>query len=223
MNIALVGQGRIGKLFKNMYKDEIVGIVSPKDNQLESLFDIDKKVDVIVDFSHPYLLDDIISFSLKNKIPVVIGTTGFSDKDYKKIELLSKKIPLVLSSNYSIGICLIKKILPIISQKLMSFDASIIETHHKNKIDCPSGTSLDLKESILKGNNTLKDVDIVSLRKGNTVGEHEVRFFLEDEEIRITHIAHSKIIFVKGAYLMCRKIINIEPGLYKMEDFFREF
>lgn len=150
------------------------------------------------------------------------------------LKLYSKKIPVFQSANMSYDICLMKKIVAEVTKALSNTDIEIIETHHNRKVDAPSGTALLLADSI---NSVLKDkkeynfdrlskrekrsnkeIGFSSIRGGNIVGEHTVRFFGESETFEITHKAYSRAVFAEGALKAARFIIEKEKGYYKMED-----
>ncbi len=150
------------------------------------------------------------------------------------LKLYSKKIPVFQSANMSYDICLMKKIVAEVTKALSNTDIEIIETHHNRKVDAPSGTALLLADSI---NSVLKDkkeynfdrlskrekrsnkeIGFSSIRGGNIVGEHTVRFFGESETFEITHKAYSRAVFAEGALKAARFIIEKENGYYKMED-----
>ncbi len=191
--------------------------------------------DAIIDFSHPDALEELLCFATKNKTPLVIATTGYSDLNIEKIKLASKKIPIFFSFNMSLGInlllSLVKKSYKILKD---NFDIEIIEKHHNQKIDAPSGTALMIANEINKeANGKFKytynrqnirqkreqnEIGIHSIRAGTIVGEHEVIFSGNDETISISHSATSKNIFAVGAIKAAEFIKNKPAGLYNMNN-----
>ena len=197
--------------------------------------DLTVENDVIIDFSHPDLLDSLLEFALKNKKPIVICTTGFSDEQIKKIKIASNDIPVFFSGNMSIGINLLIELCKVATKAIGSnFDIEIIEKHHNQKIDAPSGTALMLAEGIgscldrkvsyvydrhLKREKRSKnEIGIHSIRGGTIVGEHEVILAGNNETISLSHSAQSKEVFAQGAINAALFLINKEPGLYNMTD-----
>lgn len=195
-----------------------------------------EKGDVIVDFSHYSRLDTLLDYAVTNELPLVIATTGYSDEILKKIEDSSKKIPILLSSNMSLGINLLQDILEKITPILYpNYDIELIEKHHNKKIDSPSGTAKTLLEVMKKSIDDVieekygrvgmekrekNEIGIHSLRGGTIVGEHSVLFCGNDEIIELKHTALSKKIFAEGALQGAKFIIGKEPGLYSMKDIF---
>lgn len=192
--------------------------------------------DVIIDFSHPSQITKILDYGLKNNVPLVIATTGFNDLQISLIKEASEKIPIFFSSNFSIGVYILNKLVKNIVEISNDFDIEIIEKHHNQKVDVPSGTALTLLNTIKASskkqystkigrneNNKKRDpneITIHSIRGGSIVGEHSVLFMADDELIELTHQAHSKSIFANGAKSAALFIVKQEPGLYFMDDLF---
>ncbi|MEI6187227.1 MAG: 4-hydroxy-tetrahydrodipicolinate reductase [Alphaproteobacteria bacterium] len=196
--------------------------------------------EVIIDFSSPELTLKVAELAAKNKIPVVSGTTGFSNKENDKLKNYAKLIPIVHTGNMSIGVNLMETLVAQVAKSLgEDFDVEIIEKHHKNKVDAPSGTALMLAKSITDARNiSFKDniicsreghvgvrpankIGISSVRGGNITGEHDVMFISDSEVITISHHAFSRNIFANGAIKACEWVINQSPGLYSMQDVLR--
>lgn len=196
--------------------------------------DINLMPDVIIDFSVPEATFKILEFANKNKIPIVIATTGLSEEDLQKIKSYSNSFPIFRSSNMSYEINLMSKLVANLAQKLSDSDIEIIETHHNRKIDSPSGTAIILADSI---NNALdnkmhyeydrhskrekrdkKEIGIHSIRGGNEVGKHSVIFFGNNESFEITHNVLSRAVFASGAIRAANFIIHKDNGLYDMND-----
>ena len=179
--------------------------------------------DVVIDFSRPESSLKILNKCLENKIPLVIGTTGFNNDQVQIIKEASKHIPLLLSYNMSKGIYALKKSIKdfLIKNKDM-FECTIYEVHHTEKVDSPSGTAIELKEIIENNNkcNFVSSINIESERVSNVNGIHEVRFYNNRDLVIFKHEALSRNIFSDGAIAIAKSIIKKEPKLYTAKDFF---
>ena len=209
---------------------------SNRKSEFFPVFDSPKKIDcncdVILDFSHPSSLDDLLEFSTKKSIPLVICTTGYSDDQINEIKKCSEISPIFFSSNTSLGINVMINIAKRAKKMLgSSFDVEIIEKHHNKKIDSPSGTALMIADSIsdestkyvfdrssLKQKREKNEIGISSVRCGGIMGEHELLFASDNEILSIKHSVNSRKVFANGALEAVRFISNKEPGLYSMND-----
>ncbi|MCQ2454607.1 MAG: 4-hydroxy-tetrahydrodipicolinate reductase [Clostridia bacterium] len=191
--------------------------------------------DIIIDFSNPSVLDGLLKFAIKNKIPTVIATTGYSAEQIEKIKNASKEIPVFFTANMSLGINLLCSLAKKASTVLGdAFDVEIIEKHHNQKIDAPSGTAIMLGNSINEVNSdkyvyeydrhskrakrSKNEIGIHSVRGGTIVGEHDVIFAGKDEVLTLSHSAFSKEVFVSGALKAADFLIKQPTGLYDMND-----
>ncbi len=235
MNIILAGHGQMGQMIEATLNREgghsILGVVHP--GLFESPFDIPGKADVLIDFSYPGNLDKVLAYGKATGCALVIGTTGLSKEQISAIEEASKEIPIVFSTNYSLGVAALRKAVSLLRGILMDngFDAEIVETHHHKKADAPSGTAKTLL-SLLDPNDEYehvygrsgqvgarkKEIGIHAVRGGTVAGEHSVYFFGEDETIELRHSAASRQIFVNGAILAAKFICGHEKGLYNTDD-----
>lgn len=201
--------------------------------------DIKESVDCIIDFSHPAVLDELLDYAQSKNIPAVICTTGLSKDQLSKIEFCSRSIPIFFSANMSIGVNLIIDLVCKASKILdNSFDIEIIEKHHNQKIDAPSGTALAIADAIsetvsynpqytydrhsVRKKRDKSEIGIHAVRGGNIVGEHSVIFAGTDEVIEIKHTATSKEVFAVGAVRAALFMKNRKPGLYSMSDLIKE-
>lgn len=187
---------------------------------------------VIVDFSSPSALCGLLNYATKNKLPLVLCTTGYTHEQEEKIKSASLEIPIFKSANTSFGVHVLLKLCKIATSLLHGYDIEIIEKHHKNKKDSPSGTANLIFNSIHealpystplcgrkeKSKRFSKEIGIHSIRGGSTVGEHSILFMGEHDSITITHEATNKELFAKGALLACDFIKNKQSGLYNMND-----
>ncbi len=190
------------------------------------------EIDCIIDFSNAAIVDALLDFALSRKTPLVLCTTGLSEKTNEKVITTSEQIPVFKSGNMSLGINAISHAIKLVSELLdESYDVEIIEKHHNRKLDAPSGTALMLADAVNEGKNTpyevalgrsahgAKQKDIInmhSVRGGNIVGEHEVLFAGEEELIEIKHTALDRGVFAKGAIEAALFLITQTAGLYDM-------
>ncbi len=230
MEIIVHGTGAMGTIVSQMAEENGITVSGFADELTN------ETGDVIIDFSHFSRLDTLLDFAENKKIPLVIATTGYSSETAEKIERISKNIPVLLSSNMSLGINLMQDILEKIVPVLYgSYDIEVVEAHHNKKIDSPSGTAKTLVETIEKGCSDAmtrqygregihprekNEIGIHSLRGGTIVGEHSVLFCGNDEVIEIKHTAMSKKIFAKGALEAAKFLAGKKAGLYSMKDIF---
>ena len=196
-----------------------------------------KKTDVIIDFTVPNCTLDILKIASKLKKRVVIGTTGFTQKEEDIIKKFSKKIPILKSGNMSLGVNLLMHLTEITSKSLSDkYLSKVLEIHHKHKKDYPSGTALMLAKGISDGKNKNlynligkkflnkksfpygKKINFNSLRKGEVIGEHEVTFSSGKEIIKLNHEAFDRALYSDGALAAAKWLSNKRPGLYSMRD-----
>ena len=196
-----------------------------------------KKIDVIIDFSVPKCTIEILKIASKLKKKVVIGTTGFTEKEEKLIKRYSKKIPILKAGNMSLGVNLLMYLTEIASKSLKNdYLSKVLEVHHKHKKDYPSGTALMLGRGIANGKNKNfisligkkfldkknfpygKKINFNSIRKGEIIGEHEVTFSSGKEIIKLNHEAFDRALYSDGALSAAKWLINKKPGFYSMRD-----
>ena len=196
--------------------------------------DVQEKPDVIIDFSNPLVLDDMLTFSVDNQTPVIICTTGFSEAQVQKIKDTAKQIPVFYSGNMSLGINVLIALSKMAAKVLYnSFDIEVVEKHHNLKIDAPSGTALMIADAIneeigdtryiydrhaYRKKREHNEIGIHSIRGGTIVGEHEVIFAGHDEVVSLKHQAQSKGVFAAGAVNAAAYMNDKPAGLYDMSD-----
>lgn len=224
INIVICGiNGTMGKKIdqevKNYENINLIGALSPRNGKIGE--DIKGKVDVVIDFSNPANTDFLIDYAVENHSALLICTTGHNDAEKNKIIYAGKKIPVLLSSNTSLGINAFRKILKSISAELNGFDIDIIEKHHNKKIDSPSGTAKTLAEDIKQVTGRDK-IETHALRAGTIPGEHVVIFAGNGETLEIKHTAFSKRIFARGALDIALKFYDKPVGFYTTEDIFNK-
>ena len=200
-------------------------------------FEAFKNTNVIIDFTVPKCTLDVLKIASKLKKKVVIGTTGFTKKEENLIKKFSKKIPILKAGNMSLGVNLLMYLTEIASKSLSNnFLSKVYEVHHKHKIDFPSGTALMLGQGIAdgKGKNFYNligkkylnkksfpysnKINFNSIRKGEVIGEHEVRFSSGKEIIRLNHESFDRSLYSEGALTAAKWLMTKKPGLYSMRD-----
>ena len=244
-NILLCGcSGRMGAVVSDMAAaDDNVKIVCGVDvlgeasgayPAYETLGDCKEDADVVVDFSNPAVFDELLAFCVDRKMPLVICTTGLSEDQLAAIDKAAVKIAILRSANMSVGINvmikLLRQIAPYMSEA--GYDIEIVEKHHNQKLDAPSGTALALAEaaneegkldyvydrSQVRQKRDKKELGISAVRGGTIVGTHEVIFAGEDEVITFEHMAYSRKLFAKGALEAAKFLAGRKPGMYSMQD-----
>ena len=196
-----------------------------------------KEIDIIIDFTIPKCTLDVLKIASKLKKKIVIGTTGFTQKEESVIKKYSKKIPILKAGNMSLGVNLLIYLTEMASKSLNNnYLSKIFEAHHKYKKDYPSGTALMLGKGIAEGKNKNlynligkkflnkksfpygKKINFNSIRKGKIIGEHEVTFSSGKEIIKLNHEAFDRALYSDGALTAAKWLINKKPGLYSMRD-----
>ena len=251
INVTITGAlGRMGKiLIKRISKNKNLKLFSLTDlksgkningiktqkNNVEAF----KKTDVIIDFSKPKATLEVLSYAIKLKKKIIIGTTGFTKKQNNLIKNYSKKIAIFKSGNMSLGINLLEYMVNILSKKIPNdYYIGINDNHHKKKVDYPSGTALMLANAVCKGKNknleSIKGkmflnkkgnlqknkINFFITRKGNTIGKHSVLFSNKTEDIELKHTAFSRELFADGALNAAIWISKKNKGLFNMQDMF---
>ena len=238
--------GHMGKVISELVaKDNAIEIVAGIDLNTEENFgypvfanimDCDVEADAIIDFSVAVAVDALLDFVKEKGIPVVLCTTGLSDEQLAKVEEVSKDVAVLKSANMSLGINTLMKLLKMATEVLADrgYDIEIVEKHHNQKLDAPSGTALALADVI----NETKDnrynyvydrsqkrekradneIGISAVRGGTIVGQHDVIYAGTDEVIEIQHTAYSKAVFAKGAIDAAKFLAGKGPGMYDMSD-----
>ena len=189
--------------------------------------------DVIVDVTQAESVGRNVSWAAKVQVPYVLAVTGLDSKTEKMVEKASKKIPIVVAPNLSIGMAILNEIAWIAGALMPDADIEIVETHHRDKKDAPSGTAIHLAKSIVdttrrkreiefgrpkKGKRKSGAVAIHSVRGGDVVGEHRIQVFSDGERLELGHVASSRAIFARGALKAAKYIVGKRPGLYTMRD-----
>ena len=249
-NVGIVGStGRVGSLLiENLKDDEIanlsaVHVFDDLKRELpsgvlvtNSMDELLKNCDLVIDFSAPVATEELLEAALKNHTPLVIATTGFNKHQQNLLSEAAREMPLLYASNMSVGIALLKQLVEKVSATLEDFDIEIVEQHHRHKVDAPSGTALTLGEFAAKGRGldldavrvsgrdgqigarTKDEIAVMALRGGDIVGRHTVGFYNDGEFLELNHTATSRDTFSKGAIRAAKWLISQEKGLYSIND-----
>ena len=238
--------GKMGRMITEIVKGEENAVIAagvdaftgvPNDYPVfDSIEKCDTDVDVVIDFSNAKAVDGLLGYCVVRKLPVVLCTTGLSEEQLKKVEEASKEIAILKSANMSLGINRFLKLLQSAAKVLApaGYDMEIVERHHNQKLDAPSGTALALADSLndaldqeyhyvydrsqVRQKREKKEIGISAVRGGTIVGDHEVIFAGTDEVIEFKHSAYSRSVFAKGAVEAGKYLAGKEAGMYDMGD-----
>ena len=239
INIVLCGaSGRLGMEFlketKNYPLINLMECISSKNNEnvgkkFSEFTDLDFELtlkdslaetevaDVLIDMSSPKFFEEIVKYCRFKKVPLILASTGHSEEQIDILRELSQIVPILHAPNLSVGINLVKKILNFYPLEDLVNSIEIIETHHKNKLDSPSGTAIELRNLIESKNSEVK-ISVKSIRDEDSVGIHTVKLNMANETIEITHRANSRKIFAQGAITAVHWIKTQKPGLYSLSN-----
>jgi 4-hydroxy-tetrahydrodipicolinate reductase len=238
--------GKMGQVITGLVKEDaqiefVAGVdaytgISNTYPVFDSIEKCDVEADVVIDFSNAKAVDRLLDYCGERKLPVVLCTTGLSEEQLVKVEETSKKTAVLKSANMSLGINLLLKLIKDAAKVLAGagFDVELVERHHNQKVDAPSGTALALADSINEAmdhaytyvydrsqkreKRDKKEMGISAVRGGTIVGEHEIIFAGPDEVIEFKHTAYSKAVFGKGAVEAAKFLAGKPAGLYDMSD-----
>ena len=232
--------GRMGRTVTGMVNDdpdmEVCAMVdafgNSEDGYINDINDFDGECDVVIDFSFHTSAPGLMDWCVKNSVPAVIATTGHTAGEIQAIDNASGKVAIFQSANMSVGIALLNRLVKQASEIFPNAEVEIIEAHHDQKADAPSGTALMLADTVKETRpdatykfgrqgqcrRTPEEIGIHSLRMGNVTGQHEVIFATPSQTIYLKHEAHDRSLFADGAIAAAKFIIGKEPGRYNMED-----
>ena len=207
-----------------------------EDNLFASIAEYDGSADVIIDFSHHTAVKELLPYAISRKIPVVIATTGHDAEEKALIEEASKIIPVFFSANMSLGIATLCSFVKTAAKLFPDADIEIVETHHVNKLDAPSGTALMLANAacevrpeayVYSGRSGMRkrdknEIGVSALRLANVVGEHEVIIATGTQTLKLKHEAHSRSLFAEGAVAAAEYLMNKPAGMYAISDMVAE-
>ena len=239
MKIIINGAGgRMGKALRAMAAQKEIQVSAmvdafvKEDGMLASLSEFSGEADCIIDFSHHSGVLELLDYAIAKNLPVIVCTTGHTPEELAAISAAAKKIPVFHSGNMSLGIAVLTRLAADAARMFPDADIEIVEAHHNQKLDVPSGTALMLAKSVQKvredatllvgrhenGKRTKQEIGIHSLRMGNTVGIHEVIINTGTQIITLKHEAQDRSLFAEGALDAARFMIGQTAGLYSMDD-----
>jgi len=244
INILLNGAcGRMGKEVEKLISEfdeyRLTAKVDPvggSDDCFTNLNDASAPVDVILDFSHHLVTEELLRYAVAHKLPTVIATTGHTDDELALIHEAARTIPVFHSANMSLGVALLVELAVKTAEVMPDADIEIVETHHNRKLDAPSGTALMIANAIRKvrekvffklGRNGSEkreknEIGIHAVRRGNIVGIHEVLVSTDNQTITLRHEAHSRALFAEGALSAASFLVGKPAGLYDMNSIVKQ-
>ena len=232
MNIFLSGYGKMGHMIQELAVARGWSIAGHADIDCPENYETAPKADVCIDFSGVGAQKALAAYIRRTKTPLLSGTTGLTEPDFDVLRDLSKEVPVIWTANYSTGVAVLKKLLREYAPVLGDWDKEIIELHHNQKVDAPSGTAKQLLQAIgpegtalvvhgregMCGKRKENEIGVFSLRGGTVAGEHTVSFFGEDECLEFTHKAQSRRVFAAGAVRAAEALADKPAGFYTLEE-----
>ena len=232
MRAILTGHGRMGRMVEEVLLSRGHEIAGIRDESAGLCLPEGVRADIAFDFSHRSALEGTLRIARELHIPCVIGTTALTEEDMRSILEASRAVPVACSSNYSLGVAVMKKAASLLASYLLpEWDAEICEAHHRGKKDAPSGTALAILRAVdpegaftpvygRSGGNCPrgKEIGMHSLRGGTNPGVHTLTLFGADESISLTHTAESRRVFAVGAVAAGERLLRRGPGLYTPDD-----
>lgn len=230
--------GRMGRALTKLIENSAditlvsaVDAVCPDQGMVSSLSQVSEKADCVIDFSHHSATKELLCYCESTQTPVVICTTAHTDQELSRIENAGKNIPVFHSGNMSVGIALLMELARQTAKMFPDADIEIVETHHNQKLDAPSGTALMLAKAIGSvrdcvnvlgrsgnGKRAKNEIGIHAVRRGGIVGIHEVIVSTANQSITLKHEAHDRALFAEGALTAAAWLTQQKPGLYDMKD-----
>lgn len=239
LSLTIVGAGRMGTAVRALVEGPgddqgafaVVGQVGHAIEELEAL----PAADVVIDFSNPATLDAVRSYVTRTGAALVSGTTGYTDAQMESLRELGSRARVLWSGNYSIGVAALRHLVRQAAIELPGFDVEIVECHHNQKADAPSGTAAMLLDAVVDGKGDPEarpvygragvcgarsphEIGVHALRGGTVAGTHTVSFFGPSEEVSLTHRAESREIFARGALAAARRLALLEQGFYTFDE-----
>ena len=232
MNIFLSGYGKMGHMIQELAVARGWSIAGHADIDCPENYETAPKADVCIDFSGVGAQKALAAYIRRTKTPLLSGTTGLTEPDFDVLRDLSKEVPVIWTANYSTGVAVLKKLLREYAPVLGDWDKEIVELHHNQKVDAPSGTAKQLLQAIdpegtalvvhgregMCGKRKENEIGVFSLRGGTVAGEHTVSFFGEDECLEFTHKAQSRRVFAAGAVRAAEALADKPAGFYTLEE-----
>lgn len=232
--VVLVGGGRMGTLIAQALEADggfvVQGVYDV--NNAQELDETAPAADLVIDFSNKAALPHVAAYVQRTGAALVSGTTGFDAADQAQLRELGAAARVVWSGNYSLGVAALRHATRLVAEAVPGWDVEIVETHHNQKADAPSGTAEMLRACVdptdevpvvhgrqgMIGARPQREIGMHALRGGTVAGTHEVHFFGQDEELCLTHRATSRQIFVNGAVAAAKRLLVREPGFYTFDD-----
>ena len=231
--IVVGGAGRMGRLVREELLARGFEVLGSYDvDNIDELDAAAPAADVAVDFSAPAALPHTLAYARRTGAAVVCGTTGLADEQLDELRALGEKNRVIWASNYSLGVAALRRATALVAATLAGWDVEIVETHHNQKADAPSGTAKALLAAVdptgerpvvggregMVGARVPGEIGVHAVRGGTVAGTHEVHFFGTDEEVCLTHRATSRQIFVTGAVAAAARLLTCEPGFYTFDE-----
>lgn len=232
--------GRMGKTVTAMIGDDpdmevcarVDAFGDPENGFITDINDFDGECDAVIDFSFHTSAPELMDWCVRKGVPAVVATTGHTAEEKQAIDKAAEKVPIFQSANMSVGIALLNRLVKQASEVFPNAEVEIIEAHHDQKADAPSGTALMLADTVKETRpeatykfgrqgqckRTAEEIGIHSLRMGNVTGQHEVIFATPSQTIYLKHEAHDRSLFADGAIAAAKFIVGKDPGRYDMED-----
>ena len=232
MKLFLSGYGRMGHMVEALALERGWELVGRADVTCPEVYETAPKADVCIDFSGVGALPLLAAYVRRTNTPLLSGTTGFTDPDFAVLQDLSTLVPVIWTANYSTGIAVLKRMVREFAPVLRDWDKELVELHHNQKVDAPSGTAKQLLQELdpegratpvygrqgLCGKRKPEEIGVFSLRGGTVAGEHSVLFFGEDESLELTHKAQSRKVFAAGALRAAQALAEKPAGYYTLEE-----
>ena len=232
MKLFLSGYGKMGHMIEALALEKGWQVIGHADIDCVENYETAPKADACIDFSGVGALPHLLAYVRRTGTPLVSGTTGLTEPDFDALNETAKTVPVIWTANYSTGVAVLRQMLREYAQVLADWDKEIVEKHHNQKLDAPSGTAKLLLEALdpdgralvvhgregLCGKRKKEEIGVFSLRGGTVAGEHTVSFFGEDEVLEITHRAASRKIFAAGALRAAEALAAKPAGRYSLEE-----
>lgn len=230
--IVVGGAGRMGRLVREELSARGFDVVGSYDvDNIDELDELAPAADVAVDFSAPAALPHVLAYARRTGAALVSGTTGLAADQLDELRALGERNRVIWASNYSLGVAALRRATAMVARTLAGWDVEIVETHHNQKADAPSGTAKALVAAVdptgerpvvggregMVGARVPGEIGVHAVRGGTVAGTHEVHFFGPDEEVCLTHRATSRQIFVTGAVAAAARLLTREPGFYDFD------
>ena len=232
MKLFLSGYGRMGHMVEALALERGWELVGRADVTCPEVYETAPRAEVCIDFSGVGALPALAAYIRRTQTPLLSGTTGFTDPDFAVLRELSALVPVIWTANYSTGIAVLKRMVREFAPVLRDWDKELVELHHNQKVDAPSGTAKQLLQELdpegratpvygrqgLCGKRKPEEIGVFSLRGGTVAGEHSVLFFGEDESLELTHKAQSRRVFAAGAIRAAQALAEKPAGYYTLEE-----